>query len=243
MKLSVIIPARNESAQIVDTVNVVLESAKSIDHSHTVEVIVVDNASTDGTSERLSDLAKQRAVKVVRCQALGAARARNAGARLATGTSLVFIDADTRIPLDGLPRVFDHLMSGRYDAGIFALKSQQSGLRAWCWWTFWNQVRRLPLPRAKAMPAFMFCTREAFDRFGPFDEGVEIAEEWPILAGIYRWNRRRLVYDRSIVALSSSRRMERQRYGYSRTFIKYVAAVLFPMARTRFTDAIREEPP
>ncbi len=87
----------------------------------------------------------------------------------------------------------------------------------------------------------MFCTRDAFDRFGPFDESVQIAEEWPILAGIYRWNPRRLVYDRSLIALSSSRRMQSQRFGYTRTFFKYVAAVLFPSARVRFTDAIREE--
>ena len=81
-------------------------------------------------------------------------------------------------------------------------------------------MRRLPLPRAKAMPACMFCTREAFDEFGPFDERVAIGEEWPILAGLYRARPRRFVYDRAITALSSGRRMELQRFGYTRTFAR-----------------------
>jgi glycosyltransferase involved in cell wall biosynthesis len=243
MKISVIIPARNESAQIAGTVNAVFESARLVPHPHGVEVIVVDNGSTDDTAEQLSRLAEHGALQLVPYPARGAARARNAGARVATGTAFVFIDADTRIPRNGLPRIFEHLSSGRHDAGIFALMSQQPGLRAWCWWTFWNQVRRLPIARAKALPAFMFCTRDAFDRFGPFDETVAIAEEWPILAGVYRWNPQRLIYDRSIVAHSSSRRMQRQRYGYTRTFAKYAAAVLFPPARIHFTDTIREESP
>ena len=46
-------------------------------------------------------------------------------------------------------------------------------------WSFWNTVRLLPLPKAKAMPALMFCTASTFDALGPFDEEVAIGEEWP----------------------------------------------------------------
>ena len=61
----------------------------------------------------------------------------------------------------------------------------------------------------------MFCRATVFDEFGPFDEGVAIGEEWPILAGLYRHRPERFVYDRSITAYSSSRRMQAQRFGYS----------------------------
>ena len=60
------------------------------------------------------------------------------------------------------------------------------------------------------MPACMFCTREAFDEFGPFDERVDIGEEWPILAGLYHARPAHFVYDQAITALSSGRRMELQ---------------------------------
>jgi len=100
-----------------------------------------------------------------------------------------------------------------------------------------------PLPRAKALPAFMFCTRRVFVGYGPFDETVAIGEEWPILADLYRAEPSRLVYDRTLTARTSCRRMERQAFGYVRTFVKYVVAVLWPPARVNYTDRIREEMP
>ena len=129
-----------------------------------------------------------------------------------------------------------------YEAGITRLGALDGGRRARCWWAFWNAVRRLPLPRAKAMPACMFCTREAFDEFGPFDERVAIGEEWPILAGLYRARPRRFVYDHAITALSSGRRMELQRFGYTRTFARYVWAVLSFRGRVDYPDHVRHAP-
>jgi hypothetical protein len=89
------------------------------------------------------------------------------------------------------------------------------------------------------MPAFMFCTSTTFDTFGPFDESVAIGEEWPILAGLYRHQRQNVIYDRSIVARSSSRRMNHGRFGYTRTFFKYVWAILHFQGRVHYSDTIR----
>jgi glycosyltransferase involved in cell wall biosynthesis len=241
--ISVIIPARNEAAQILGTVHAAIVAADLMGESATAEIIVVDNASTDATADLVRAVADDKPnVRLVRCPGLGAARARNAGAAAATGSILVFVDADTHIPAAGLPRVLEHVRRG-HDAGIFALAPQARGVRAWCWWTFWNQVRRLPLARAKALPAFMFCTRGVFDAFGPFDERVAIGEEWPILAGRYRDDPRRFVYDRTLAALTSGRRMDLQPFGYTRTYAKYVLAILAHPARVRYTDAIREAAP
>ena len=85
----------------------------------------------------------------------------------------------------------------------------------------------------------MFCTREAFDEFGPFDERVAIGEEWPILAGLYRARPRRFVYDQAITALSSGRRMELQHFGYTRTFARYVWAILSFRGRVNYPDHVR----
>ena len=124
-------------------------------------------------------------------------------------------------------------------AGICRLGTFDGGSRARLWWTFWNAVRHLPLPRAKAMPAFMFCTREAFDRYGPFDESVAIGEEWPILAGVYAAEPQRFVYDRRVLAWSSSRRMQLVRFGFVANFAKYVWAVLHRRGRVHYTDTVR----
>jgi glycosyltransferase involved in cell wall biosynthesis len=236
--LSVIIPARNERHLIGSTLDCVLRAAEHIrggDH----EVIVVDNASSDGTWEILQEYAARHAVRAYQLACLGAARARNFGRAKASGRILVFLDADTHVPADALIRIVEHCDERGMEAGITRLVGLDGGLRSFVWWSFWEHVRRLPLSRAKAMPALMFCTADIFDEFGPFDEDVAIGEEWPILASLFRNRPRRFVYDRSIVARTSNRRMQQQAFGYLRTLLKYVWAILHRSGRLHYTDRIR----
>ena len=237
-RVSIIIPARNEQRLIGSTLECVLHAAREYDRG-LVEIIVVDNASTDGTWEVLQGYAESEGLRAVRLDRLGAARARNAGRCHASGDLLVFIDADTRIEADCLRRIVEHHRRAGIEAGIIRLAGAEGGLQARLWWLFWEHVRRLPLPRAKAMPAVMFCSAAVFDEFGPFDETVAIGEEWPILAGLYRQRPRSFVYDRTLTGYTSNRRMEVQSFGYVRTFLKYVWAILHRSGRIHYTDAIR----
>ena len=244
MELSIIIPAFNEEARIGSTVEAVLRARESIAFSNgrpfsarDVEIIVVDNGSEDRTAEIVDTLTAD--VRVERRTTRGAARARNYGARSARGRVLVFIDADTEMPPHALDRVLEHTKLAGYEAGICRLAELEGGRRARLWWWFWEHVRRLPLARAKAMPAFMFCTRDVFDEMGGFDERVAIGEEWPILAELYRRRPGRLIYDRGLTALSSSRRMEKQSWGYLRTLLKYGWAILHISGRVHYTTRIR----
>jgi hypothetical protein len=91
------------------------------------------------------------------------------------------------------------------------------------------------------MPGFMSCDRTHFDSYGPFRESWLIAEEWPLTGAAYQYHRERFLYDRSLTARTSSRRMELQPFGYVRTFLKWVSVVLFPWARTSLNDRIRHE--
>lgn len=94
--VSVIIPARNEARRIGDLVRAVAE--QSVD-DRTIEVIVVDDASTDGTG----DTAASAGARIVRLDRHGnPAMARNQGAASARGDPLVFLDADCRPAPDWL---------------------------------------------------------------------------------------------------------------------------------------------
>lgn len=248
--ISVIIPARNEEALIGKVLEAVLSAAA---HAHggipmhlaetETEVIVVDNLSADRTTEVAQKYSDRFGVQLVHCPQLKAPCARNFGARLARGRLLVFVDADTVIPPHALTRIRHLCETEGYHAGITRLTSLESGARAWCWWTYWGLMRHLPLGRAKAMPAFMFCTRATFHEFGPFDERVVIGEEWPILAGVYRARPERFIYDQAVTALSSSRRMELQSLGYLRTFWRYVWAVAHHSGRYHYADHHRHTLP
>jgi glycosyltransferase involved in cell wall biosynthesis len=238
--VSVIIPARNEVRWLTGTLQAALRAVADVrTRGMTGEVLVVDNDSTDGTAELLRGFAESDGVRSFRLTQRGCARARNHGRRAARGRVLVFVDADTHLPADGLRRILDWCDRAGKTAGITRLAALDGGWKAWLWWTFWEHVRRLPLRYAKAMPAVMFCTADVFDEFGPFDEEVCIGEEWPILARIYHERRAQFVYDRALTARSSSRRMERQPFGYLRTFAKYVWAVLHKSGRIHYSDQIR----
>ena len=241
--ISFIIPAKNEEYLIRDTLDAILEAKKhyqALAAPHlNIEVIVVDNNSEDKTAAYIRKYERSHGFQYLFADQPGVSPTRNAGARSAKGKLLVFIDADTLIPRESISRLWDLFHHQQFKVGIFKFKSLEGGFRGQLWWGFWNQVRRLPLPRAKALPAFMFCERETFFQLGPFDEEVQIAEEWPITAHCYRHDRTRFIYDRSLAAFSSNRRMELQKLGYFRTFWKYVWVVLHKKGRLKFTHTLR----
>ena len=249
-RLSFVIPARNEEALIGEAVEAILASvAKAAGVSRndlwlpdtSFEVVVADDASEDGTAAIVGMFAAGVGVRRVPCAGGTCAAARNAGAVATAGRVLCFVDADTTVPENAVERILElHEREGRCLV-LYRLASRESGIRAWLWWSFWGLARRLPLARAKSMPAFMSCDRAHFESYGPFDESWAIAEEWPLTGAAYRHHRERFLYDRSLTARTSSRRMELQPFGYLRTFLKWVSVVLFPWARTSLADHIRHQ--
>lgn len=90
MTISVIIPAYNEENYIGETLKSLVESASN----NLLEVLVVNNASTDKTAAIASSFPK---VRVVYEPKKGLTRARQAGLNAAKGDVLAYIDADTRV--------------------------------------------------------------------------------------------------------------------------------------------------
>ena len=113
MRVSIIVPARNEARRIVATL-APLQPLRAAGH----EVIVVDGGSTDATVPLASPLA-DRAFVVPS----GRAAQMNAGAAVASGEVLLFLHADSRLPDDGIPAIVDGMARtgrrwGRFDVTI-----------------------------------------------------------------------------------------------------------------------------
>jgi glycosyltransferase involved in cell wall biosynthesis len=250
-RLSFVIPARNEEALIGEVLEAILASvarASGVPRCELrladtpFEVVVVDDGSEDATAAIVGRFAEQAGVRLVPCAGRSCAAARNVGAAASSGRVLCFVDADTIVPERAVERILQlHEGQGRCLV-LYRLTSREPGIRAWLWWTFWGLARHLPLARAKSMPAFMSCDRAHFDSYGPFEESWLIAEEWPLTGAAYRFHPDRFLYDRTLTARTSSRRMELQPFGYARTFLKWVSVVFFPWARTSLDDGIRHEP-
>ena len=97
-KCSIIIPVFNNS----DYIKQYLDVLYTVTPNHLFELIIVNNASTDGTKEYLNEFAKTYPnVKVIHNQEnLIFAKAYNQGAKIAEGKYLVFLNNDT-VPLKG----------------------------------------------------------------------------------------------------------------------------------------------
>ena len=87
MNVSVIIPTYNHARFLSGAIDSVLAQTRPA-----LEVIVVDDGSTDGTRELLADYGER--IRVLRQQNQGVAAARNAGIGAANGEYLAFLDSD-----------------------------------------------------------------------------------------------------------------------------------------------------
>ena len=87
--VSVIVPTHNRSRLLTQTLASV-RAQRDVD----LDVIVVDDGSTDGTSESIGCLGDERISVVRHAQALGVSAARNRGIESATGEWIAFLDDD-----------------------------------------------------------------------------------------------------------------------------------------------------
>jgi glycosyltransferase involved in cell wall biosynthesis len=99
-EVSVIVPTRNRSRRLAVALRSALEQ-EGVD----LEVIVVDDGSTDCTECALSPIDDDR-LSYVRSAHLGAAEARNIGARQAQARWLTFLDSDDTVTPDWLSSMF-----------------------------------------------------------------------------------------------------------------------------------------
>jgi glycosyltransferase involved in cell wall biosynthesis len=113
MKLSVVIPAYNEAERIAQTIR---ETLSYFDRSaRPVEVLLVDDGSTDSTVERtLEAAAGDKRIKVIKCpENKGKGAAVRTGILASTGSRVLLSDADLSTPLSELS-----ILEERLDAGI-----------------------------------------------------------------------------------------------------------------------------
>ena len=157
--LSVVIPAYNAERFLAEALASVFRNGVL-----PLEVIVVDDGSTDGTKDAVAGLP----VRYLRAEHRGVAAARNIGWRAARGELLAWLDAD------------DRWSPGRLEKQLAALASQESSD------IVYGHVQQFrsdsegeslfgpPLPGR--LPGTMLVRREAFARVGGFDEALRVGE-------------------------------------------------------------------
>jgi glycosyltransferase involved in cell wall biosynthesis len=193
--LSFIVPAYNEELELPDTIAAIRRAVSGFtaepspqssqrstrsrsrggreapgEGNYSYEIVVVDDASTDATAE----LARKAGAHVVGINRRQIAAARNAGARAARGDVLFFVDADTRINRRHVDDALAALNAG-YAGGSARIVIDGTiplwgriFVKIFCVIYFANNL---------GAGAFLFTSRENFEKIGGFDEQLFIGEE------------------------------------------------------------------
>ncbi len=145
---------------------------------HPAQVIVVDDGSTDASAE----IAARFPCELVRLQKNGgAAAARNAGARLATGDILFFLDSDILMERDTVARILNAFGDDPTLAALFGSYQQNTAPK-----NFFSQYKNLLhhyTHQISSSDAATFCSgygairRENFFALGGFRESQRALED------------------------------------------------------------------
>ncbi|HME88475.1 MAG TPA: glycosyltransferase [Chthoniobacterales bacterium] len=202
--LSFVIPAFNEEVELPGTIEAIHRAAKdryafaeperdtpasaepAADRQY--EIIVVDDASTDGTPE----VARNAGAKVVSIHRRQIAAARNAGARASHGDILFFVDGDTRINAQHVSGAINALASGCAAGSARVLVG--GAIPVWAR-IFIKTFCAFYFSLKLGAGAFLFTTRKNFDAVGGFDEKLFVGEEVYFSLAVRRLGRFRILLE------------------------------------------------
>jgi glycosyltransferase involved in cell wall biosynthesis len=172
---SIIIPCKNEFNTLKPTVDSILQSKNST----SFEIIVVDDSSQDNSSvfmESTENKDLYEKVFLLKTNNLGAAGARNAGARIAKGKYLFFCDAHVEVQDGWLDSLVDTLKCTEYHIVapcVLDLNNPLSAGYGQTWDKLLNIYWLIEEPAGISdIPIACGCafgiTRDAFDAIGGF---------------------------------------------------------------------------
>lgn len=180
--ISVVIPTWNRAERLMGAVRSVLEQTVS-----PLELIVVDDGSTDDTVTRLTEIGDPR-LRVLEIEHAGVSVARNRGARAASGGWLAFLDSDDRwqpeklarqveeakgsdLPLAHPPLIHcDEIWIRR---GVRVNPKRYHRKRG-------GRIYRHCLPRCCISPSAALLRRDVFEALGGFDESLPACEDYDL---------------------------------------------------------------
>jgi glycosyltransferase involved in cell wall biosynthesis len=199
--ISFVVPAHNEERHLGATLVALQSAARDVGEPY--EIIVVDDASTDGTAT----IAREHGARVISVQHRHIAATRNAGAKAARGDVFFFVDADTQANAAAIR------------AGLRAIKSGAAG--GGCafrydghlpWWGRLLYPVGIAVGRIRRIVggAFLFCPRSHFEAVGGFNIRYFAAEDLALIKALKK--RGRFVIPRETV-LTSSRKIDKVSLG------------------------------
>jgi glycosyltransferase involved in cell wall biosynthesis len=228
MTISVVIPTYNYGRFIQEAIDSV--RAQTFDD---LEIVVVDDGSTDNTLEILAGIQDPR-IRVVRTPHLGISAARNEGLAHIRGEFIAFLDADDRWRPDKLERQI-RMMDAEPDLGaVFTnfVRFDEHGVYPQDQFTFFPELNTTPTTMTRdgggrRIVGDAFCTLVAFGEIPAWLQTIlfrstVVKDINFATAGLYKgicgdWNFCLLVYRRGQVGFIETPLVEVRRHGSNTT--------------------------
>ena len=170
--VSIVVPAHNEEAYLDETLVSIKRAIAEVDV--VAQIIVVNDASTDRTSE----IANDHGVHLVSVDLRNIGAVRNAGAAAAVNEWLFFLDADTLLPAKTLADSLKALERGALGGGAHVTIPDLRCISLLKQLMYYSVLVGWQVFGRWAAGCYMFCQKETFDEFGGFDEEFFACEEF-----------------------------------------------------------------
>jgi cellulose synthase/poly-beta-1,6-N-acetylglucosamine synthase-like glycosyltransferase len=116
--VSILVPAHNEGQNLEKTIESILNSG----FKGKKEVIVIDDGSTDNTTQIIKKFEEKKLIRSVRTNHIGKSRAMNEGLKLAKYEIVVTVDGDTKIEKGSLDKLILPFKDEKVAATIGVIK-------------------------------------------------------------------------------------------------------------------------
>ena len=180
--ISIIIPCYNHAHFLGDAIESVLSQTYN-----EIEIIVVDDGSTDNTSEIAVQYAN---VRVISQDNQGLSAARNTGLYACRGKYVVFLDADDRLLPNALEAGLEcmtlHPESAFVYGGYALVTDDGPPTQFPASWVEKNHYRALLQSNFICMHATVFYKRTVLDSVGGFDTSLKACEDYDLYFRILR---------------------------------------------------------
>lgn len=235
-RFTVVIPARNEERYLGAT----LDSLSRQDFRGGVEVIVVDNGSTDGTVA----VARAHGATVVAEPEPGVCAARAAGTRAAHGQVVVSTDADTTHPPDWLSRIDATFRDAGGGCVAVAGRCRYTDAPPWATLFTWLLFGLVALiARITGRVTYVTATNTAFRRDAHPGYDTRLTQGGDELDLLRRLRQRgRVVFDPDLEVTTSARRLD---HGWLHTLVVTVVVryvVAYALNRVARRQLVRTAP-
>ncbi|MEY3788488.1 MAG: hypothetical protein RIQ94_116 [Pseudomonadota bacterium] len=171
LTVSVIIPTYNRSQLLQRAINSVFNQTIKKD----VEIIVIDDGSTDNTKEVIAQFNNPNLIYIIHDKNKGVVAARNTGLSYAKAEYIAFLDSDDFWDATKLEKQLQLFVQGSEKLGLVytdAQRDYQAGIK------YRGDIHEKVFTQNAIVTSSVLVKKCCFDKVGYFDESIPCGEDW-----------------------------------------------------------------